>query len=64
MVVLMFVGILNGNLGVAKSYLGLVTNRHNQAKAFGLISVAWGAGSMIGSSIGGSSNRLQISNIE
>eukprot|EP01127_Copromyxa_protea_P019243 TRINITY_DN6198_c1_g1_i1.p1 TRINITY_DN6198_c1_g1~~TRINITY_DN6198_c1_g1_i1.p1 ORF type:complete len:468 (-),score=53.40 TRINITY_DN6198_c1_g1_i1:95-1498(-) len=53
-------GLLNGNLGVAKAYLGLITNSRNQARAFGLISVAWGCGAMLGSSIGGLTARPAV----
>lgn len=46
-------GILNGNIGVVKSYLAAITNAQNQSRAFSFFFVAIGAGSMAGSSIGG-----------
>lgn len=54
-------GVLNGNLGVAKSYLGAITTADNQARAFGLLSLAWGAGSLLGPSIGGFTARPAVS---
>eukprot|EP00292_Cryptomonas_paramecium_P023125 CAMPEP_0113672034 /NCGR_PEP_ID=MMETSP0038_2-20120614/6033_1 /TAXON_ID=2898 /ORGANISM="Cryptomonas paramecium" /LENGTH=187 /DNA_ID=CAMNT_0000588247 /DNA_START=108 /DNA_END=667 /DNA_ORIENTATION=- /assembly_acc=CAM_ASM_000170 len=46
-------GFLNGNVGVAKTFVGLITDETNEARAFGMMSVCWGAGSIIGPSIGG-----------
>jgi hypothetical protein len=53
-------GLLNGNLGVVKSYLAMITTRHNQARAFGLLGLAWGGGSMLGSSLGGFTARPAV----
>ena len=54
-------GVLNGNIGVVKvknfsicffsfflkkTYLGEITDRTNQAKAFGLVGFSWGFGSI------------------
>lgn len=41
-------GILNGNIGVVKSYLAAITNAQNQSRAFSFFFVAIGAGSMAG----------------
>lgn len=46
-------GVLNGNLGVVKAYLGVITHSGNQGQAFSLIGMCWGAGAIFGSSIGG-----------
>ncbi len=46
-------GVLNGNLGIVKSFLGAISNENNQGKAFGLIAIVWGAGAFLGSAIGG-----------
>ncbi len=46
-------GLLNGNLGIAKSYLGAITTARNQARAFALIAVCWGAGALVGAAVGG-----------
>ncbi len=46
-------GVLNGNLGVVKAYLGVITHSGNQGQAFALIGLCWGAGSIFGSSVGG-----------
>ncbi|CAH1762330.1 3451_t:CDS:2 [Entrophospora sp. SA101] len=37
-------GMLNGNVGVAKSMLGELTDKTNQAKAFSLFGFCWGMG--------------------
>ncbi|CAG8828631.1 22284_t:CDS:2, partial [Gigaspora margarita] len=41
-------GMLNGNVGVAKSMLGEVTDRTNQTRAFSLFGFCWGFGPMTG----------------
>jgi hypothetical protein len=41
-------GVLNGNIGVVKSYLAAITNSHNQTRAFSFFFVAFGAGSVAG----------------
>eukprot|EP00741_Cyanophora_paradoxa_P022067 tig00021434_g21302.t1 len=46
-------GALNGNLGVVKTYLGEITDKTNQARAFSLISLNYGLGNVIGPAIGG-----------
>jgi MFS family permease len=49
----LFSGLLNGNIGVAKTYLGEITDETNQAKGMSIISIAWGVGVIIGPIIGG-----------
>jgi MFS family permease len=46
-------GLANGNLGIAKSYLREITDETNQAKCAGVLSLAWGAGVIIGPLLGG-----------
>lgn len=46
-------GLLNGNIGVAKSLLGQISTRSTQAQLFGLVGLSWGAGSVVGSFYGG-----------
>ncbi|KAJ3275855.1 hypothetical protein HDV01_006721 [Terramyces sp. JEL0728] len=46
-------GLLNGNIGVAKSVLGEITDSTNRARAFSLIALNFGIGSIIGPSLGG-----------
>ncbi|KAL0487328.1 peptide/nitrate transporter [Acrasis kona] len=46
-------GLLNGNLGVFKTYIGEVSNKRNQSKAFSVLGVAGGFGNILGPIIGG-----------
>jgi MFS family permease len=46
-------GLLNGNLGVVKTYLGEVTDKTNQARAISFLSLSWGIGSIVGPLAGG-----------
>jgi len=46
-------GLLNGNIGVIKTYLGKNTDTTNQGKAFGLVSAAWVIGNIVAPAIGG-----------
>jgi MFS family permease len=46
-------GLANGNLGIAKSYLREITDESNQAKCAGVLSLAWGAGVIVGPMLGG-----------
>jgi MFS family permease len=46
-------GLANGNLGIAKSYLREITDETNQAKCAGVLSLAWGAGVIVGPLLGG-----------
>jgi MFS family permease len=40
-------------LGIAKSYLREITDETNQAKCAGVLSLAWGAGVIVGPLLGG-----------
>jgi len=46
-------GVMNGNLPVAKTYLGEVTDKSNQASAFSWFATSWGAGIILGPLAGG-----------
>eukprot|EP01080_Neovahlkampfia_damariscottae_P001189 gene1189-10703_t len=46
-------GIFNGNVTTAKSYVGEITDGSNQAKAWSILGFAWGAGGIVGPSISG-----------
>ncbi|KAI9098680.1 major facilitator superfamily domain-containing protein [Phlyctochytrium arcticum] len=46
-------GVLNGNVGVAKSVIGEITDDTNRSLAFSLWETAFGVGSIIGPAIGG-----------
>ena len=46
-------GLLNGNIGVAKSVLGEITDSSNQGAAFSLIGLNYGIGLIIGPMLGG-----------
>lgn len=39
-------GLLNGNIGVFKTYLGEITDSTNQGKAFSMIGLAYGVGAL------------------
>lgn len=41
-------GILNGNIGIVKAYIGLVTTRETQSRAYGYVGLAWGVGAVVG----------------
>jgi MFS family permease len=46
-------GLLNGNLGVAKTYISEVCDDSNQAKGFSVIGTSSGIGRLVGSVVGG-----------
>lgn len=46
-------GLLNGNIGVVKTYLGEVTDSTNQTRAWSWFSLAAGAGAVVGALAGG-----------
>ncbi|KAF9337545.1 hypothetical protein BG006_004148 [Podila minutissima] len=46
-------GLLNGNVGVAKSMLGEIADPSNQSQAFGVFGFAWGIGMIVGPVLGG-----------
>jgi len=46
-------GLVNGNIGVVKSYVREITDETNQARAYTLRSAGWSIGSIVGPMIGG-----------
>eukprot|EP01090_Pellita_catalonica_P019715 TRINITY_DN6794_c0_g1_i1.p1 TRINITY_DN6794_c0_g1~~TRINITY_DN6794_c0_g1_i1.p1 ORF type:complete len:499 (+),score=71.37 TRINITY_DN6794_c0_g1_i1:101-1597(+) len=46
-------GLLNGNIGVAKSYLGEVTDKTNAARGFSVIGLTYGIAMAFGPTLGG-----------
>lgn len=46
-------GLVNGNVIVAKTVVGEVTDKTNEAKGFATISFCWGVGSLVGPAFGG-----------
>ncbi|KAF9436775.1 hypothetical protein BGZ76_003006 [Entomortierella beljakovae] len=46
-------GLLNGNVGVAKSMLGEISDKTNQSQAFSVFGFAWGIGMIVGPVLGG-----------
>eukprot|EP01113_Clastostelium_recurvatum_P035692 TRINITY_DN5002_c0_g1_i3.p1 TRINITY_DN5002_c0_g1~~TRINITY_DN5002_c0_g1_i3.p1 ORF type:complete len:516 (+),score=133.63 TRINITY_DN5002_c0_g1_i3:185-1732(+) len=46
-------GLLNGNIGVVKTYIGEVTDSTNQIKAFSVVGMIWGLGNICGPMLGG-----------
>jgi MFS family permease len=46
-------GLINGNLPVAKTYLGEVTDKTNQAQSYTIFAMSWGIGIVLGPVIGG-----------
>ena len=53
-------GFLNGNLGVAKTYIREITDKTNQARAFSFIGVAYSVGVIFGPIIGGFFSRPSL----
>ena len=45
-------GLLNGNIGVAKTYLAEVLDSSNQARGFAIIGLQSGIGRLIGPALG------------
>jgi hypothetical protein len=46
-------GLLNGNIGVMKSYLTEITDDSNRAKAFSFLPLSWGLGCTVAPIVGG-----------
>lgn len=44
---------MNGNVGVAKTYMAEITDETNQSRGFGILSTLWGIGNVLGPVIGG-----------
>jgi MFS family permease len=53
-------GLMNGNIGVAKTYLGEITDATNRAKVFSVMGFIWGGGLVIGPLFGGFLSRPVI----
>ncbi|KAJ3131443.1 hypothetical protein HK100_006347 [Physocladia obscura] len=49
----LLIGILNGNVGIAKCVIGEVTDSTNQSFGFSLIGIMWSLGTILGPIIGG-----------
>jgi hypothetical protein len=49
----MLYGALNGNVGIFKTYIGEITDKSNQARAFSFIGLSVGIGNVIGPMISG-----------
>jgi MFS family permease len=49
----LFGGILNGNIGITRAYLGEITDKTNQAAGFSLLVITFSIGSTIGPIVGG-----------
>lgn len=45
-------GLVNGTIGVAKSLLGEITDSTNRSRAFSLMSLNFGVGTVIGPALG------------
>eukprot|EP01104_Vermistella_antarctica_P003012 TRINITY_DN1318_c0_g1_i2.p1 TRINITY_DN1318_c0_g1~~TRINITY_DN1318_c0_g1_i2.p1 ORF type:complete len:745 (-),score=181.09 TRINITY_DN1318_c0_g1_i2:1897-4131(-) len=48
-----FAGVLNGNIGVIKSFLAEFTDDNNRSRAFSFMPLAWGLGAVVGPLAGG-----------
>eukprot|EP00467_Chlorarachnion_reptans_P001800 CAMPEP_0114490862 /NCGR_PEP_ID=MMETSP0109-20121206/2679_1 /TAXON_ID=29199 /ORGANISM="Chlorarachnion reptans, Strain CCCM449" /LENGTH=523 /DNA_ID=CAMNT_0001667529 /DNA_START=388 /DNA_END=1959 /DNA_ORIENTATION=+ len=46
-------GLLNGNIGIIKSFLAEITDGSNRVRGFSLLSLGWGVGAAIGPLLGG-----------
>ena len=53
-------GLLNGNIGVTKTYMGEITDRGNQARGFSMLAFIWGIGSILAPMVGGFLSRLAV----
>ncbi|EGC30056.1 hypothetical protein DICPUDRAFT_41990 [Dictyostelium purpureum] len=53
-------GLLNGNVSVAKTMLGEITDSTNQAKAFSFIGLSWGVGGIVAPLIGGYTSNICV----
>eukprot|EP00727_Mastigamoeba_balamuthi_P005889 m51a1_g192 putative fe-only (1742) ;mRNA; f:610757-618790 len=53
-------GILNGNVGTAKTYLAELTDASNRVKTFSFIGLMFGLGSVVGAGVGGLTARPAI----
>eukprot|EP01138_Halocafeteria_seosinensis_P015772 gb/GECG01016096.1/.p1 GENE.gb/GECG01016096.1/~~gb/GECG01016096.1/.p1 ORF type:complete len:602 (+),score=47.88 gb/GECG01016096.1/:1-1806(+) len=46
-------GLLNGNIGITKTYMGEITDSNTQSRGFSLLAFNWGIGSIIAPIVGG-----------
>eukprot|EP01105_Mastigella_eilhardi_P026679 TRINITY_DN781_c0_g1_i9.p1 TRINITY_DN781_c0_g1~~TRINITY_DN781_c0_g1_i9.p1 ORF type:complete len:619 (-),score=125.27 TRINITY_DN781_c0_g1_i9:42-1898(-) len=53
-------GLMDGNMGVAKTYLGEVTDSTNRIQTFAFFGLMYGIGSIVGSTLGGLTARPAI----
>jgi MFS family permease len=53
-------GLINGNIGVLKSYIREITDQTNQAKAYTVRAVGWAIGTIVGPILGGGLARPAI----
>ena len=44
MTIRLVTGLLNGNIGVVKTFIGLISDETNEAVAFGSMALCWGFG--------------------
>lgn len=53
-------GLSNGSVGIAKTSIGEMTNKHNRVKAFTFVGLMFGIGTIIGSAVGGFTARPAV----
>ena len=53
-------GLSNGSVGIAKTSIGEMSNRHNRVKAFTFVGLMFGIGTIIGSAVGGFTARPAV----
>ena len=46
-------GLINGNIGVVKTYMGEVSTPENRVKTFSFVGLTWAVGSVVGNFLGG-----------
>eukprot|EP01084_Bolivina_argentea_P066906 121966_1 len=46
-------GIMNGNIGVMKAWVADISDASNRGFSFSIIAIGWGAGSILGATLGG-----------
>lgn len=53
-------GLSNGSVGIAKTSIGEMSNKHNRVKAFTFVGLMFGIGTIIGSAVGGFTARPAV----
>lgn len=53
-------GLSNGSVGIAKTSIGEMSNRHNRVKAFTFVGLMFGIGTIVGSAVGGFTARPAV----